>query len=347
MAYISFQPSDFFSPKIYTGTGAEQAITGVGFQPDTTWIKDRESSEDHHLIDSVRGATDFIIPNTTGGENTNAQDLKSFDSDGFTVGTAVEVNKNTSDFISWNWKAGTTSGLSGGTITPTGYSINTTSGFGIYEYTGTNTNATIAHGLGVAPKLVIVKRLTSGASWLVQHDGLTSAAYVLKLDTNGAESSDSANFNGTAPTSTVFSLGTSNNTNKTGIVHMAYVFAEIKGYSKFGSYIGNGDNNGAVVYTGFRPAFVILKESIGGNAGGWITYDNKRPTSYNVNQDYLQANDLAAEVNASTYAIDFNSNGFKIRASNGVINGGGNAYVYLAFAEFPLVSSNSKAGTAR
>jgi len=348
--YISFQPSDFFNTKLYTGTGAELAITGVGFQPDLIWNKERSGTEGQNWTDAARGVTKYVMSNNTDGESTNVQSVKSFDSDGFTLGTFDGMNTNTETYVSWNWKAGTTSGLSGGTITPSAYSFNTTSGISILAYTGTGSTGTIAHGLGAVPGCIIVKNLGATAEWQSYQQGIDATApedYTLQLSANGARFDTDTRWNDTAPTSSVFTVAGNDTVNGDTVAYIAYVFAEKKGYSKFGGYTGNGDNDGAFIYTGFRPAFVIVKESVGGNAGGWITYDNKKPTTYNVNQDYLQANDSAAQVNASTYALDFLSNGFKIRASNGVINGSGNEYIYIAFAEFPLVSSNDVPTVAR
>ena len=348
-AYISFQPSDYFNTKIYTGTGSSNALTGLGFQPDIVWIKGRNYAYNHVLSDSVRGEKQ-LYPNLTNAQDSNTGEITSFDSDGFTVGTGGDVNYNTRTFTSWNWKMGTTSGATFGSadITPSAYSINTTTDQGVYTYSGTGSSAqTVAHGLGVAPDWVIIKRIEdNGHGWQTTNTKL-GFTHTLKIESNGAVSTSTPWWNDTAPTSDVVNIGGDSWNNLSGKTFVMYCFTNKRGYSKFGAYEGNGNNDGPFIYTGFRPAFVMLKESVGGNAGGWIMYDNKRPTTYNVNQDYLQANDTAIEVNASTYAIDFLSNGFKIGASNGVINGGGNSYIYTAFAEFPFVSSNSKAGTAR
>ena len=348
-AYISFQPSDHFNTKIYTGTGSSNALTGLGFQPDIVWIKGRNYAYNHVLSDSVRGEKQ-LYPNLTNAQDSNTGEITSFDSDGFTVGTGGDVNYNTRTFTSWNWKMGTTSGATFGSadITPSAYSINTTTDQGVYTYSGTGSSAqTVAHGLGVAPDWVIIKRIEdNGHGWQTTNTKL-GFTHTLKIESNGAVSTSTPWWNDTAPTSDVVNIGGDSWNNLSGKTFVMYCFTNKRGYSKFGAYEGNGNNDGPFIYTGFRPAFVMLKESVGGNAGGWITYDNKRPTTYNVNQDYLQANDTAIEVNASTYAIDFLSNGFKIGASNGVINGGGNSYIYTAFAEFPFVSSNSIPTVAR
>ena len=341
-AYISFQPSDFFNTKLYTGTGASLAITGVGFQPDFVWAKNRDATDNHTLFDSPRGVTEYIGSNTTTVETTGADSLNSFDSDGFTLGTWGDINGSGEDYVSWNWKAGTTSGLSGGTITPSAYSFNTTSGFGIYAYTGTGANATIPHGLGVAPHLVIVKHLSGASDWEVGSSSYTSWAYHQGLNLTNAESSSATCWNSTAPTSTVFSVGTNGAINGSGQTFVAYVFANVKGYSKFGSYTGNGSVDGPFIYTGFRPAYIMIKSTSG--AGAWAIFDNKR-SEYNVVDKQLAAN--TTEVDQTSDVLDILSNGFKIRATSNMVNGSGWEYIYSAFAEFPFVSSNSKAGTAR
>ena len=341
-AYISFQPSDFFSPKLYTGTGSSNAITGVGFQPDMVWVKQRSGTEYHEVCDAVRGATKNIYPNANSAEGTNGQALKTFDADGYTLGTSLGWNQNTSTYVGWNWKAGTTTGLSGGTITPTSYSINTTSGFGIYNYTGTGSAGTIAHGLGVAPTMMIVKKYNTTGDWYVYHKDMPSGnGYHLRLNANSAEASGTE-WNSTDPTSTVFSLGANSNVNASGATFIAYVFAPIKGYSKFGEYTGNGNADGTFVYTGFRPAFVLTKKTSG--TDDWGLFDNKRE-GFNPENDVFYPNLTSAEVDNDS--INILSNGFKPRATHGWINQSGATYIYAAFAEFPFVSSNSIPTVAR
>ena len=346
MAYISFQPSDFFSTKIYTGTGSSNAITGVGFQPDTTWIKDRDASQPHVLFDAVRGANKRLYPNSTAAEGTETQALMSFDSDGFTLGTWGDLN-NTDDFVSWNWKAGTTTGIdaTGATITPTGYSFNQTSRFSIIAYTGNGSaGATIPHGLGVAPDLIITKELGSGGNdWGVFHSALGNTK-AMWLNTTTAVGTSTSYWNDTSPTSVLFSVGTNTQSNGSGTDYVAYCFASKKGYSNFGSYTGNGSADGPFVYTGFRPAFFLVKDTAGTN--NWTMFDNKRNPFWNPAAEALQTNSAAGEYN-ETEGIDFLSNGFKARESAAWLNSSGNAMIYIAFAEFPIVSSNSKSGTAR
>ena len=343
MAYTTIdKPSDYFNTKLYTGTGNSNAITGVGFSPNWVWLKSRSTTQNHILTDTVRGATKTIRSNTTDAENTEPQYLKSFDSDGFTLGTRSEPNGNGATFVSWNWKAGTTSGLSGGSITPSGYSINTTSGFGIYKYTGNGTSgATIAHGLGAVPKAFFIKRLENNDAMNMYNESLGNTK-TLRLDRTNSVYTDSSFYNNTSPTSSLITLGNESGFNGSSSIYVMYAFAEKQGYSKFGSYTGNGNADGTFVYTGFKPAFVIFKNSTGGN--NWNMRDNKRNT-YNPTNKNLYPNNSNAEDTA--VSIDFVSNGFKLRDSADTWNGSGNTYIYMAFAENPFVTSTGVPATAR
>ena len=343
MAYISFQPKDFFSPALYTGTGASNAITGVGFQPDFTWIKSRSSAYDHYLFDAARGVQKDIRANQTYVEGSSANYLTAFGADGFTVGSDSGVNINTGTFASWNWKAGTTSGLSGGTITPSAYSFNTTSGFGVYAYTGTGANATIPHGLGVAPKLIMVKNLDNAQAWAVYHIDVGNTKRLTLNDTS-VEATSAATWNDTSPTSTVFSIGTNSRVNTNTEDYIAYVWADVSGYSKIGSYTGSGNADGPFAYTGFRPAFILTKPSNNADTNNWSIYDFKR-IGYNVNNESLFPD--TADTETTTDDLDILSNGFKIRTTSSRVNGLNTNYVYMAFAEFPIVSSNDVPTVAR
>ena len=339
--YISFQPSDFFNPKLYTGTGAELAITGVGFQPDFVWNKERSGTEGQNWTDSVRGATKYIMSNNDDTESTNVQSLKSFDSDGFTLGTFDGMNTNTETYASWNWKAGTTSGITGGTITPSSYSINTTSGFGIYAYAGTGSAGTIAHGLGVAPKFMVIKSLSENNTDFVTWISPMAVNEYMYMNSLASKTSDTDFMNSILPSSTLISLGNKANVNGSGETFIAYVFAEKKGFSKMGQYTGNASTDGAFVYTGFRPAYVLAKGTPG--SYNWNVFDNKRP-AYNPADPPLWANSSAAQVDP--YPIDLLSNGFKGKTVSSQVNSALN-YAYVAFAEFPIVSSNDVPGVAR
>jgi hypothetical protein len=342
MAQIN-KPSEYFNTKLYTGTGSSNSVTGVGFQPDFTWIKARSFSDNHELYDAVRGVQKRIMSNSTGAEETRSQGLLAFSSDGFTVGTSDGVNQNTETFASWNWLAnGAGVSNTDGSIAST-VSANTTSGFSIVSYTGTApTNATVGHGLGVAPKMIIFKNRNTVTDWDIYIEPV-GAGKRLYLNTTSAEVVATNYMNDTAPTSTLFSVGDADNTNKSGSPQIAYCFAEKKGFSKFGSYTGNGNADGPFIYTGFKPAFVMFKV-YSGNTGGWDMYDNKRVT-VNPNNAFLQANASGAESTGD--AVDFLSNGFKIRSTSGNQNGSGNSHIYMAFAEQPLVGTNNIPATAR
>ena len=264
MAYTTIKkPSDYFNTKIYTGNSSTLSVTGVGFQPDWTWIKDRNSAgDDHALYDAVRGATKRIRSNQTDAENTQSNGLTSFDSDGFTVGTNGASNGDGEPFVAWNWLASnTTASNTDGSITST-VSANTTSGFSIVSYTGNNTQgATVGHGLGSAPKMIIFKSRNGTKNWITYHDGIGNTKAIF-LNLTNAEATASSNFwNNTSPTSSVFTLGDNSNHNDTSADMIAYCFAEKKGFSKFGSYVGNGNADGTFVYTGFKPAMIIAKRT--------------------------------------------------------------------------------------
>ncbi len=350
MAYTTINKStDYFNTKLYTGNGSTQSITGVGFQPDWTWIKSRNSaSYNHMLFDAVRGATKYIKSDATSAENTLTETLKSFNSDGFTVGTEADVNNNSTTYASWNWKAnGAGSTNYDGSINST-VSANTTAGFSIVKYTGNGTaGATIGHGLGATPAVIIQKIRGSTGNWLVYHHKNTSAPETdfLKLNTTDATADEVTIFNDTAPTSSVFSVGTESTINGNGNTCIAYCFAEKKGYSKFGSYTGNGTagvdgaGDGTFIYTGFKPSMIIIKPS--STTGNWQIFDNKRP-GFNES-DNLAPNNNAAE-NTSNDFVDLVSNGFKLRS--GTYSASGVTYIYMAFGQ-SLVGSNNVPCTAR
>ena len=335
MAYSTIsKPSLYFNTKLYTGNGSTNAITGVGFQPDWVWTKKRNSTANHHTFDAVRGVTKVLKTNETEAETTVATTLTAFDSDGFTVGSDGSVNGNTDTIASWNWKAnGTGSANTDGTINST-VSVNTTAGFSIVSWTGNATaGATVGHGLGVAPDMFIVKVRSTSNNWAVYHKkiGETKALY---LDGTTEETTDGW-LNNTAPTSSVFTLSGGNYGNTSGNTHIAYCFAEKKGYSKFGSYTGNGNADGTFIYTGFKPAFILIKNATSGSTN-WQIYDNKRD-GFNPQNDLFRANLNSAE--AAVDPIDILSNGFKIRHTAASLNTSGNTLIYMAFAAEPLVAN--------
>jgi hypothetical protein len=351
MAYTTINKStDYFNTKLYTGNGADAtAYTGVGFQPDWTWIKKRNGTNYHVLTDAVRGATKQIYSNDTSAEQTVASGLQSFNADGFTLGTNADTNGNGGTYASWNWLAGGAgSANTDGTINST-VSANTTAGFSIVKWTGNGTNdATIGHGLGVAPKMIIVKNTSDSVNWRVWHTSL-SANNVLFLNTNQAEMTPAAQGNGyikTVGTSTFSTYAGStddNGVNGNGDAMIAYCFAEKSGYSKFGSYTGNGNADGTFVYTGFKPAFFLVKCT--GTTDDWFIYDNKRDPR-NLMQTRLRPNTTTADTTNTAYYMDFLSNGFKLYTGNQGFNGSTRDYVYMAFGQ-TIVGSNNIPATAR
>ena len=338
------KPSNYFVTKLYTGNGSDNhTITGVGFQPDMIWIKERSSTSSHYLTSVGLGIGTRLEPNETSAEATEG--ISAVTSDGFTIGTSTnQVNENGQTYVSWNWKAGTSftndaSSTGIGTIDSTG-SVSDTAGFSIVSYTGTGSNGTIKHGLSTVPKIMIVKERDNANNWFVYHYSLGATKQLILQETD-AEASFTATWNDTEPTSSVFSVGTSNGTNRSGGGLIAYCFAEKKGYSKFGSYTGNGNADGTFVYTGFKPAFLMVKRSSA--TEDWEILDNKR-LGYNGANKQVRPNTNAAE---NDYApTDFVSNGFKFRSANASINGSG-TYIFMAFAENPFVTSTGVPATAR
>ncbi len=345
MAFTTINKStDYFNTKLYTGNGSTNAITGVGFQPDWVWVKNRTDGSTNHLAtDAVRAATKCIFPNLSNAEVTEANALQSFDSDGFTLGSDSSVNTNAKNWVSWNWKAnGQGSSNTDGSINTTYTSVNTTSGFSISTYTGTGSNATVGHGLGVAPSMIIIKRLNAVNGWTVYHKSLTAGGFIYLNDTGGYTAYPTM-FQDTDPTTAVFSVGDLNEVNASGGTYVAYCFADVKGFSKFSSFVGNGNANGSFIYTGFKPAFVMLKKS---SAAGdnWSMLDNKRNT-FNVMDKFLDPNSSNAEGTGDIW--DFTSNGFKMRNTFTGYNASGATYIFMAFAEAPLVGSNNIPANAR
>jgi len=456
MAYSSItNPGDYFNTVLYTGNGGTQSITGVGFQPDYVWLKERASDAvDHKNVDSVRGATKKLESNTNEVEGTASTTVTSFDSDGFSLGSSGATNESGDTYVSWNWLAGGTApaityvvkvvsdsgnkyrfddfGTSavtlelqeGGTYTfdqsdssnsghplrfytasdktggeyttgvtttgtpgssgaqtvitvaasaPTLYyqcsnhagmggqantnslfgssnfagsyqslvSANTTAGFSIVTYSGTGSNATVGHGLGAIPEVMLVKERTGSANdWAVYHHKNTSAPETdyLILNENNATADGNTTWNDTAPTSTVFSIGTGSTTNRSGSTYVAYCFVGKKGYCKFGGYTGNGNANGTFVYTGFKPAWVMVKVTNDGD--NWHIIDNKRDP-FNSMDSHLFANLNTVETTTSSYDFDMLSNGFKPRSTNNAFNASTKPYVYMAFAENPFVANDS------
>jgi hypothetical protein len=324
----------------YTGTGTTNVIvTQSQFKPDLTWFKGRGNAENHALFDTVRGVNKNLAPNTTIVEGTQTDMLMAFNSNGFTLGADgnQQVNKAATTFVSWNWQAGqgSTSSNTSGSITST-VSANTTAGFSIVTYTGTGSNATVGHGLGVAPSWVIVKSRTTAENWMVYHISTGATKYIY-LDSSGAAVTLSTIWNNTAPTSSVFSVGTNVTVNQSSTNYVAYCFAAISGYSAFGSYTGNSSADGPFVYLGFRPKYIIIRKTDTGNY--WVIQDSSR-SSFNVVDKYLAADDILAETTSSQVNVDFLSNGFKLRSAFDIVNAG--SYIYMAFAENPFKNANAR-----
>ena len=340
MAYTTINKStDYFNTKLYTGNGSTNAITGVGFQPDWTWIKSRDYSDSHSVYDAVRGVTKRIRPNHTNAEQTLANSLTAFGSDGFTVGSDGQDNSNSQTYASWNWLAnGTGSANTDGDINST-VSVNQTAGFSIVKFTGNLSNSTVGHGLGATPSMIIFKSLAGTTDWRTYNKSVGNGSY-LKLNTTSASTSSSNTFNNTSPTSTVFSIGSSDSTNPSSDM-IAYCFAEKQGFSKFGSYTGNGNANGPFIYTGFKPSFVMIKNaSISTN---WVMIDNKRP-GFNSNNYFLYPNLSDAET--TNYGLEILSNGFKPLTNLSWINESGSNIIYMAFGQ-TLVGTNNIPNNAR
>tara|TARA_R100001126_G_scaffold95341_1_gene66918 strand:+ start:16 stop:1053 length:1038 start_codon:yes stop_codon:yes gene_type:complete len=345
MAYTTIDKStNYFDTRLYTGTGAENVVSDLGFNPDFVWFKKRSATEHHFLYDQVRGALKKIASSNQNAEATETQTLKSFGSGGYTLGTSAEVNGSSVTYVAWNWKAnGQGSSNTDGSINTTYTSANTTTGISISKYTGTGANATVGHGLGVAPKMIIFKNLDTATAWDVFfHD--VGQGRRLFLDQSVSFNTSTNYMNDTYPTSTVFSVGNADNTNKSGSPMIAYCFTDVTGYQKIGSWSGNGNADGVFIYTGFKPAFILSKNS--NRNENWLIHDNKRST-YNVNQTKLSPNDTSVDSTNSAFALDFLSNGFKIRTTDTALNQSGELYAYLAIAEAPLVGSNNIPATAR
>ena len=343
MAYTTIDnPALFFNTVLYAGSNSSQSVTGVGFQPDWVWIKNRSSTPDHKLHDRGRGSNKSITTNNNATEQTYTY-FTSFDSDGFTLeGNVSDYNQNSSNFVSWNWLAGgSTSSNGDGSITST-VSVNSTSGFSIVSYVGGGaSSATVGHGLGATPAMIIIKNRENDPEWRVWHQKLSGSTYKLGLNSTGAEDSSATVFNGQS--STTFTVGSDPSVSGSGNNIIAYCFKEVKGYSQFGSYTGNGNANGPFIYTGFRPAFLIIKPY--SKVEEWTLLDNKR-LGYNVDNNYVYPNQNYAEMTADR--LDILSNGFKLRSATGELNTSSANMIYMAFAEHPFVTEGTKAaGTAR
>ena len=350
MAYTTIaDPELYFQTELYTGTGSALSRTFDGtndMQPDLIWIATRSTTENQPIYDSVRGTGKSLHSNDTDAE-ADEEGVSAFGSDGFSLGDHGGANQSSATHVAWCWKAGTTSGIAGSpSITPSSYSFNATPGFSIIAYTGNSTaGATLPHGLGVAPKMIFGKKVNGTDGWGVFHASMDATApedYNLFLNTAAARA-DSPMWNDTPPTSTLFSLGSGGDINSSSNTYIAYCFADVQGYSKFGGFTGNGNVDGTFVYLGFRPAFVMIKCATRSGTDIWTMYDNKR--GQNVISNALSADTNAAE--RSSADIDFLSNGFKTRIATTDVNPSGETAIYMAFAEAPFCNSNGVPCNAR
>jgi hypothetical protein len=340
MAYTTIDdPSAYFQTALYTGNEDTNAITFSGnsdMQPDLVWVKDRTDTNWHTTFDSTRGVNKALYPSENDDEYTTTGGLTAFNSDGFTLGAHDNQNYDTNAFVSWNWKCngGTTASNSDGSTTST-VQANTTAGFSIVTWTSAGAT-NVGHGLGVAPNLIIIKARNAAENWLVGSDEIVWTKRIrLNLDSASATSSAF----GQAPTSSIFYCSPASSSYN----YVAYCFAEKQGYSKFGSYTGNGNADGAFVHTGFKPAWIMIKQT--NSTGSWTIHDTKRGAINPIDED-LFANLNSAESD-NDVEKDILSNGFKLRASHSAVNGDGSTYIYMAFAESPFVSSKGVPCTAR
>jgi hypothetical protein len=331
--------ANYMAASLYTGTGASQtvsnAVNSISFQPDMVWIKSRSAATDHKLTDSVRGTTKALISDTTGAETTDTNGLTAFGSTGFTVGTDTVYNNSGATYVGWNWKGGGT-GVSNtaGSITST-VSANTTAGFSIVTYTGTGATATIGHGLGATPSMMIMKKRSNAGAWKVYHTILGNTK-ILELNATDAAQTSSTYWNNTSPTSTLITVGSNGDINASGETYVSYCFTPIAGYSAFGSYTANGSTDGPFVYLGFRPRWLMIKRIDG--VDSWVIEDSSRDT-YNVDKNYILADSNGAE--GATDLRDLLSNGFKCRSIAQNITSGA-TYIYAAFAENPFTIARAR-----
>ena len=338
MAYTTIKNSSAqFNANTFTGNNSTQTFTGFNFQPDMTWLKKRNGTANHHLVNAVSGVGYYLYPNLTNVQGGNgATLLTAFTSDGYTVDAGADSNGAGATGVGWSWKAGNLANTVGtsngdGSITSS-VSANTVGGFSIVKYTGDGSSgATVGHGLGATPKVIIVKRTNTTAQWNVYHASLgnTGAMY---LNTDAAFNTVSGFWNNTSPNSTTFTLGNDAAGNGSGDSYVAYCWTDKVGYSNFGKYVGNNNTDGTFVYTGFKPAFVMMKVHDG--VSDWSIFDNKR-LGYNTSNRNLKPNSTAAD---ETIALDLLSNGFKPRSTSDKVNNGN--YIYIAFAAEPLVGDN-------
>ena len=335
-----FVPSENFNTVLYTGNGGTKAITGAGFEPDLVWTKSRNAVNRHQLFDSVRGATYAIESDTTFSESYEPTALTAFDTDGFSIGSSGNVNSSGTTYVAWCWKAGgaavTIAANTVGNTIASDVSANVNAGFSIVKYTGNSTiPSTVAHGLDSAPELIMVKVLNQSYPWNVFSASIGNTKY-LKLNETSAEATQISRWNNTSPTSAVFTIGNDGDVNGNGLNYIAYAFHSVAGYSKMGSYVGNGSATGPIVTLGFEPAWVMIKRTDAGAA--WCIFDSARNTT-NSRYNLLQAQDSAAELDLLNLyglnGVDFLSTSFQLKDANTSRNANGGTYIFMAFATNP------------
>ncbi len=352
MAYTTIDdPTIFFNTVLYTGTGSSNSVTGVGFQPDWVWLKKRNSTGNNFIYDVVRGVQETIYTDATSAEATQSQGLTAFGADGFTVGTNTNINGSSNTNVSWNWKAGGSAVTNNDGDMTSSVSANNTAGFSIITWTGDGSGANVGTGLSGSETIgfATVKKRSTTSEWQTGVSGAYSGlarnfAYHQELNSTSALS-------GSAPYMMTSML--SGNPNKlrlasegyvNGVTYVAYVFKPVKGYSAMGAYIGNGNADGPFVYTGFKPAWLLIKRT--DSANSWHLYDNKRDP-VNPVDNYLLADTTGSETSDTNKGTDLLSNGFKLRTTHNSHNASGGRFVYMAFAESPFVNSNGVPNNAR
>jgi len=329
MAYTAIDnPELYFQVKLYAGNGGTHSPTFDGsedMQPDLVWLKDRDRADNNALYDSVRGTGEAIYTDSNAAESTHGTGLSSFNSDGWTMGLDSQINRGSpsEDYVCWAWKE------------------SVTAGFDIVSYTGNGSTQNISHSLSAKPDLMFLKLRSGTGGWLVYHSSL-GATKAIYLDETGAVGTNSSGFNDTEPTSSVFSLGSGAYANTSSGTQICYAWTSKQGFSKFSSFVGNGNADGPFIYTGFKPAFIIFKRT--DSTGAWVLKDNKRNT-YNVATGYLYAN--ASDAESTSYNVDFTANGVKLRGTDLQFNASGGTFIYMAFAEAPFVNSNGVPCNAR
>jgi hypothetical protein len=336
---VNNSPQDHFNTVLYTGNGSTNNITGVGFQPDFVWIKSRSETYWHRAFDVLRGATKQLYQNESSAEATESTSLTAFGSDGFTLGSFQYTNNNNSTFVSWNWKASNSAGYNNDGTIQSIVSANTDAGFSVVAYTVPSGGGfSVGHGLNSTPKIILSKNRDTTSNWDVYSEVIGNTKRLMLNLTNAPDTQPA--WNNTTPTSSVFYSVGGGSWHGVGSRIINYVFSEVEGFSKFGTYTGNGSADGPFIYTGFRPAFVMFKRT--DSAVNWVMYDTSRDP-YNYVDNTLYPDEAWAENPAGSALLDIVSNGFKLRSAGGTaLNTSSGTYLYMAFAEMPFKYANAR-----